>query len=108
VSKANYNTRNVLPANILQNDSVNVIVQHIATFIILKYMILIPADDVYLQLHTTGSRFFFLQFSECNLTHQFCAVNSSIFVPKIIAVYSENLLKLTKSLSLSLSLSLFF
>jgi len=60
VKKTNYNTRNILPANILQNDSVNVIFQHIAIFIILKYMILIPADDVCLQLQTTGSRFFFL------------------------------------------------
>ena len=32
--------------------------------------------------------------------------NSSIFVPKITVVYSEDLLKLTKSLSLSLSLFL--
>ena len=44
---------------ILQIDSVNVIFQHTATFIILKYMTsLIPADDLCLELHTTGSRFF--------------------------------------------------
>jgi hypothetical protein len=82
-----------------------VIFERTAIFIILQYMLITHADVLCLQLHTIGPRFSFGILRISFDPPFYNAVRSSICIPKIIVVYSEDLLKLKNSLSLSLCLS---